>query len=97
MVVLCAVPHCRVALQDALNLAAQLQQVQVQLELQQQQQQPKRHFGAPTAEFGALLDMPDAWWAAFPHRRRMARRQQEQQHQGQGGLPLQQQQQQQPA
>jgi hypothetical protein len=74
---------CRDALQDALQLTRQLQMLMLaqQQRGQQQQQQPKRHFGVPSAEFGTLVDMPDAWWAAFPHRRRLSRRQQQRQQQ----------------
>jgi hypothetical protein len=72
---------CRDALQDALQLARLLEMHMLaqQQRKQQQQQQPRRHFGTPSAEFGTLVDMPDAWWAAFPHRRRLSRQQEQQQ------------------
>jgi hypothetical protein len=72
---------CRGALLDALDLARQLAPTGLQQQQQQQQgapqaTQPKKLFGAPTPEFGAMLDLPDAWWAAFPHKRRRQRQQQ---------------------
>ncbi|WIA10270.1 hypothetical protein OEZ85_010468 [Tetradesmus obliquus] len=72
------------ALQDALELAIHMHTIQPQqqqLQQQQLQQQPKRLLGEPSPEFGALLDLPEAWWAAFPHKRRRQRQQQEQQQQ----------------
>jgi hypothetical protein len=79
---------CREALLDALELARQVaptgspppQQQQQRQRDAQQAAQPKRLFGVSTPEFGALLDLPDAWWAAFPQKRQRRRQQQQQQH-----------------
>jgi len=83
--VLCGALCCSVALQDALQLARRLEalarQQQQQQQRQQQQLSTKRTFGSPSAAYGVLLDLPDAWWAAFPHKRRLMRQQQQQQQQ----------------
>lgn len=65
----------RAALVDALELAARLQAWQHQR--QQQHAPPKRQFGSYSPAFGALLDMPDAWWACFPQKRRRQLQQQQ--------------------
>jgi hypothetical protein len=78
---------CSEALQDAQELAVHVsvirqspQQQPQQQQQEVQQTQTKRLLGVPTVEFGALLDLPDAWWAVFPHKRRRQQQHQQQQH-----------------
>jgi hypothetical protein len=83
---------CAAALRQALNLSGSL----AAHCLLQQVHQQKRLLGQPSAEFGAMLDMPLAWWATFPQKRRRLLSQEQQpgpatttavSHPGGGGAP----------